>query len=190
VGQEALVVNQENRGAASVCWSEPVRRSDATAVVLGGVQDLKEKLGAARAGDEVWASERTIGLAWEHHIEIPAGVTLASSRDKLHEGALLYTNRRSSDPKATPRPVFRPRDGAHVTGLRFREPSWTTAKQHDVSAMRIDDPVARVQVDRNEFYHWTRAGVFIEGAGHQQAPDIVRITRHYFSPQSGGGEWL
>jgi hypothetical protein len=176
-------------GQESPSWEEPVRREDATAVVSDGLDDLIAKLAAAQPGDVVWVEADAIDLGDAHDIEIPAGVTLASGRGMLQTGPLLYTNEfEDNDDPDDRRTVFILRDGARVTGLRFRGPSGSTEAQHAEVALTIADAaITRVQVDRNEFYHWTRAGVFIEEAGDPQHPENVRITRNYFHHNQAAG---
>ncbi|MGH9162817.1 MAG: right-handed parallel beta-helix repeat-containing protein, partial [Vicinamibacteraceae bacterium] len=186
-----LVASAAGQDGPGPSWEEPVRRQEATAVVIGGLDDLREKLAAAQPGDVVWIGVEAINLdppdGVPQEIELPPGVTLAGGRSALLPGPVLYTRALDSDPEAPRRSAFRLGDGARVTGLQFEGPSGTTAKQHDVVAITVEGPVTRVQVDRSEFFNWTRAGVFIEGAGTPQNPEIARITRNYFHHNQAAG---
>jgi hypothetical protein len=188
---------------AAVSWNDVVRRADATCVVSGvlgtfpvpaaaippiniALVQLKRCLADAGPGDVVWISAPSVNLEGTQDLEIPAGVTLAGSRDGLVEGALLYTDQLSSNPDAEAKYVFRLLNDGRVTGLRFRGPSGSTTQQHDVIAIRIDGHTTRAQVDRNEFYHWTRAGILLNEAGHAELQS-VRITRNYFHHNEAAG---
>ncbi len=111
-------------------------------------------------------------------LQIPEGITLASGRRGLNEGALLYSN-------ITTRHSMLEVVGGNVrvTGLRLRGPSGSTSEDNDASYAILVRDALDVVIDHNEFSHWPGAGVKVQ---HQPwmmdflTAYRVRVTDNFF----------
>lgn len=119
-----------------------------------------------------------IDLTYTPDLQIPAGITIASSRGGLSQGALLFSNSRD---RYTMFEVVG--DGVRITGLRFRGPSSSTsADQEGALAIRVHD-ARDVVIDHNEFFQWPGAGVEVRhepGLISALTAWRVRITENFF----------
>jgi hypothetical protein len=129
------------------------------------------------------ADDARIDLSFSNNVQLNDGLTLASGRYKLNEGALLYTQHTYE--KALFDVVG---SKVHVTGLRFRGPSGSkdrdqvSAAAIDINFSKFSDPddlnedgmidegeidalIKRtdILIDRNEFYHWPSSAIWVKG---------------------------
>jgi hypothetical protein len=123
------------------------------------------------------ASDAQIDLSYTP-LQIPAGITLASGRRGLVEGALLYSNVTT---KHTMIEVVG--NDVRVSGLRFRGPSGSTSEANEaVFAIHVRDALD-VVIDHNEFFHFPGAGIKVQ---HQpwmidfSTAYRMRITENFF----------
>ena len=111
-------------------------------------------------------------------LRIPEGITLASGRRGLNEGALLYSN------VTTKYSMFLVvGNDVRVSGLRFRGPSGSTSEDPEASfAIQIKDALD-VVIDHNEFLHWPGAGIKVQHRPWMidfSTAYRIRITENFF----------
>ena len=123
------------------------------------------------------ANDAQIDLSYTP-LQIPAGVTLASGRRGLDEGALLYSNVTTKHSM-----IEVVGNDVRVSGLRFRGPSGSTSEANDaVYGIHVRDALD-VVIDHNEFFHFPGAGVKVQ---HQpwmmdfSTAYRVRVTESFF----------
>ncbi|MEA2080266.1 MAG: hypothetical protein U9P00_10495 [Pseudomonadota bacterium] len=154
------------------------------------------------------ADNASIDLSFSHNVQLKDGLTLGSGRNKLNEGALLYTQ--DTYEKALFDVVG---SNVHVTGLRFRGPSGSkdrdqvSAAAIDINFSKFSDPddlnedgmidegeidalIKRtdILIDRNEFYHWPSSAIWVKGNMRATNDDDTYYCSSPWSPS--GPRWI
>lgn len=137
------------------------------------VEELIAALGRARSGQViVVAPQAEIDLTGHVKVPISPGVVLAGHRGlNGASGPLIYTDEFDTFP------LLYADEGVRITGLRLRGPDPETQDSAYglPNSAAIETRGSRVEVDNNEIFNWSYAGVYVR---HPQAYVHHNVIHH------------
>jgi len=156
--------------------------------VVTSRDQLVTALKTAKSGDVVFVpSSATIDLTGSSSLTIPAGVILASDRGyQGSRGGLIKRDNSGTTPLAT---FMVGGDNVRITGLRIQGPhaGYGTNYGDNVKCAIMEANKNGLEVDNNEIYYWSYAGVAFENTQNSAwSGHVHHNTIHHIAGEGYG----